>query len=55
MERPILPVICSLSVLHSLEHPERITELRAEIEVTLGRKVSVKRGESNQASNHIPK
>ena len=27
MERPILPVICSLSVLHSPEHPERFTEL----------------------------
>ena len=27
MERPIFPVICSLSVLHSLEHPERFTEL----------------------------
>ena len=26
-ERQIQPVISSLSVLHSLEHPERLTEL----------------------------
>ena len=47
----------ALSVLHSLEHPERFTELsrerrgREEIEVTWGRKRRFKRGESNQASN----
>ena len=52
----------NLSVLHSLEHPERFTELcreekrrgRKEIEVTWRRKGRVKRGESNQTSNHTP-
>ena len=29
-ERPIYPVISSLSVLHSLEHPKRFTELSRE-------------------------
>ena len=29
-ERPIWPVISSLSALHSLEHPERFTELHRE-------------------------
>ena len=62
-ERPISPVISSLSFLHSLEHPNRFTELsreekrrgREEIEVTLGRKRRVKRGENNQASHHPPR
>ena len=59
-ERQIQPVISSLSVLHSPEHPKRVTELsreekgREEIEVTWGRKRRVKRGESNQAGNHTP-
>ena len=49
-ERPIWPVISSLSALHSLEYPKRFTELsreekgREEIEVTWGRKRRVKRG-----------
>ena len=29
-ERPVLPVVSSLSVLHSLEHPNRFTELSRE-------------------------
>ena len=29
-ERPVLPVVSSLSVLHSLEHPKRFTELSRE-------------------------
>ena len=53
-------MISSLSVLHSPEHPDRFTEFREErgreeIAVTWGRKGRVKRGESNQASNHTPK
>ena len=49
-ERQIQPVISSLSVLHSLEHTKRFTELgresrgREEIEVTWWRKRKVKRG-----------
>ena len=49
-ERQIQPVISSLSVLHSLEHTKRITELgreekgEVEIEVTWWRKRRVKRG-----------
>ena len=59
-ERPISPVISSLSVLHSPEHPERFTELsrkekreggdRGDLEI----KGRVQRGESNQASNQHP-
>ena len=30
MERALYPVINSLSALHSLEHPERFTELHRE-------------------------
>ena len=50
----------SLSVLHSLEHPKRFTELgRKEKESgdrgDLGKKKENKGGESNQASNHTPK
>ena len=54
-------VISSLSVLHSLEHPKRFTELGIEekgeggVEVIWGKKRRVKRGEGNQASNHTPK
>ena len=61
-ERQIQPIISSLSVLHSPEHPKKFTELgreekrgKEEIEVTWERKRRVKRGESNQASNHTPK
>ena len=50
-ERQIQPVISPLSVLHSLEHTKRFTELGREekgggeeIEVTWGRKRRVKRG-----------
>ena len=49
-EREIQPVISSLSVLHSLEHTKRFTEVgresrgREEIEVTWWRKRKVKRG-----------
>ena len=59
-ERPIYPVISSLSVLHSLEHPKRFTELGIEekgeggVEVIWGKKRRVKRGERNQANNHTP-
>ena len=55
-KRPILPLISSLNVLQSPEHPKRFTELvekrrgREEIEVTWGRETMIKRGESNQAS-----
>ena len=50
-----------LSVLHSPEHPKRFTELSREEKREgrdrgdLGRKRRVKRGESKQASNHMPK
>ena len=55
MERPIQPVISSLSVLHSLEYPERFTEISQEeqveeIEVTWGRKGRVKKG--REQSSH---
>ena len=49
-ERQIQPIISSLSVLHSSEHPKRFTEWaekrrgREEIEVTWGRKRRLKRG-----------
>ena len=49
-ERQILPVIPSLSVLHSLEHTKKFTELgreekeEGEIEVTWWRERRVKRG-----------
>ena len=29
-ERPVLPMISSLSVLHSLEHPKTVTEISRE-------------------------
>ena len=54
-------MISSLSVLHSPKHPKRFTELSREEKGEgrdrgdLGRKRRVKRGESNQASNHTPK
>ena len=54
-------LISSLSILHSPEHPERFTDLSREEKGEggdrgdLGRKGRVKRGESNQASNHTPK
>ena len=50
VERQILPVVSSLSVLHSLEHTRRFTELgreekgKLELEVTLWRERRVKRG-----------
>ena len=54
-------MISSLSVIRSLEHPERFTELSREAKGEggdrgdLGTKGTVNRGKSNQASNHIPK
>ena len=60
-ERPIWPVISSLSALHSLEHSERFMKLYREekrrqgIEVTRRRRGRVKKGESNLASNQFPK
>ena len=36
MERPIQPVISSLSVLHSSEYPERFTEISQEEKVEGG-------------------
>ena len=56
-----MPVISSLSVLHSLEHPETFTELGREEKGEegdrgdLGEKQESQRGETNHASNHTPK
>ena len=60
-ERQIQPVISSLSVLHSLEHTKRFTELGREEKGeggdrgNLWEKKESKGGEGNQASNHTPK
>ena len=54
-------MISSLSVLHSLEHPKRFTELGSEEKGEggdrgdLGEKKESKKGESSQANNHTPK
>ena len=61
MESQIYPVISSLSVLHSWEHPGRFTEFSREEKgeggdrSDLGEKRENQRGESNQVSNQIPK
>ena len=61
-ERQIQPVISSLSVLHSLEHTKRFTELGREEKREGGdrgdlveEKRESKVGESSQASNLAPK
>ena len=58
-ERAVYPVINSLCALHSLEHPERFTELhreekRKEIVVTR-RRGGIKRRETDLVSNQFPK
>ena len=60
--REIQPVISSLSVLHSLEHTKRFTELGREEKGEGGDRGDLggergesKMGESNQASIHTPK
>jgi len=58
-ERAINPVINSLRSLHSLEHPERFTELHREEKredgdrADLGRKWRVKRGEGLQGNSRL--
>ena len=56
-KRQIQPVICSLSVLHHLEHTKRFTELSREEKREGGDRGDLveKRGESSQASNLAPK
>ena len=60
-DRQIQPVISSLSVLHSPEHPKRFTDLgreekgEGEDRGELEKKRRVKRGETNQASKLTPK
>ena len=60
-ERQIQPVISSLSVLHSLEHPKRFTELSREDKGEggdrgdLGEKRRVIRGRGQSSSSHTPK
>ena len=60
-ERAIQPVTSSLSVLHSLEHPERFTDLSREEKREggdrgdLGEKRDIQKGRDQLSSNHIPK
>ena len=60
-ERAINPVINSLCSLHSLEHPERFTELHREEKREEGdrgdlrEKMESQKGRGQQASNHTPK
>ena len=52
-----MPVISSVSVVHSPEHPKRFTELSREEKREGGDRGDLveKRGESSQASNLAPK
>ena len=66
-KRQVYPVISSLSFLHSLEHPKRLTELSTEVKWEAGdigdlgggrkgkSKGEVKRIETNLASDQFPK
>ena len=61
-ERQIQPVISSLSVLHSLEHPKRFSKLdreekgKGENKGDFGGEKGESKGrQSNQASNYTPK